>query len=435
MSTSYGRIFKEVCEFGTDTRIWVPCPKCHEFITCDRKDFSGWQDAKDLVEARARGHFSCSACAAPWTEEDRLAALRRPVIAARDQVVTRAGAVEGPPPATNTWGFRWNAMHNALVSMGDIAEAEFRAERSGRPEEVKALMQFTWAEPYEEQLTDLSGLTRDIIFSKIAGHARGLVPEGIVRLTLAIDPGLYRCWWALMGWRPDASGHVVDYGAIEVHQQRQADPLAILAALRSFRDDTIKPGWSGRQPDLVLVDSGYQKDVVYQFVLESGQPRYLASKGLGSGRDQQGWRASAESSEKRQVGNEWLIVLQPGGIRLAELHSDHWKAVVHEGFGMAAGGPGSLSLFNAQVRDHLSFARQITAERREEEFLPGKGLRVFWNRLWKDNHYLDVTSYARAAADMLGIKLVRPVAMPSPRRAAPLAVEYQNRKRGIRTTY
>ncbi len=427
MSTSYGRIFKEVSEFGTDSRIWVPCQKCGEYVTCDRKDFSGWQDAKDLVEARARAHFSCPACHGDWSEADRAAALRRPVIAGRDQVVTRSGEVQGAAPATNTWGFRWNAMHNALVSMGDIAESEFRAERSGRPEEAKALMQFTWAEPYEEQLTDLSGLTKDIVLAKISAHPRGIVPEGIVKLSLAIDPGLYRCWWVLVGWRADGSGHVVDYGAIEVHQERQPNPLNILPALRAFREDVIKNGWGGRlpadgpavpgrQPDLVLVDSGYQKDLVYTFVLESGQPRFLASKGLGTGRDQVNWRAPAAPSDKpnnsKQVGNEWVVVVQPGGIRLVELHADHWKAVVHEGFAIAAGGPGSLTLFQAQNRDHLSFARQITAERREEEFVPGRGVRVFWNRLWKDNHYLDVTAYARAAADILGIRLIPPPPRP-----------------------
>lgn len=450
MSTSYGRIHQEVAEFGTDSRIYVPCPKCAQYVTCERKDFSGWQDAKDLVEARARGHFSCPSCAVEWSEVDRSEALKRPLIVARGQTVTASGDVDGPAPATNTWGFRWNAMQNALVSMGDIAESEFRAERSGRPEEAKALMQFTWAEPYEEKMTDLSGLTRDIIFGKITGHPRGIIPDGISKLTLAIDPGLYRCWWILIGWRTDASGHVIDYGAIEVPQGRQADPLAILAALRTFRDDTVKRGWGlaqppaqgegrptdpvpSRQPDLILVDSGYQKDIIYQFVKESGQPRYLASKGLGTGRDQQGWRAPAESNEKKQVGNEWLIALQPGGIRLAELHSDHWKAVVHEGLGTAPGGPGSIALFSAQVRDHLSFARQITAERREEEFVPGKGSRIFWNRLWKDNHYLDVTSYARAAADMLGIRLVRPTpAAPRPRHPANDSAKKQ---RGIRTRY
>lgn len=434
MSTSYGRIFKEVTEFGTDSKIWVPCQKCGEYVTCDRKDFSGWQDAKDLVEARARGHFSCPACAAPWSEADRAAALRKPVIAGRDQVVTRSGAVTGTPPATNTWGFRWNAMHNALVTMGDIAESEFRAERSGRPEEAKSLMQFTWAEPFEEQLTDLSGLTKDLVLTKISSTPRGVIPDGIVKLTLTIDPGLYRCWWILIGWRADASGHVVDYGALEVHQERQANPLNILSALRAFRDDAIAAGWGGRQPDLVLVDSGYQKDLVYQFVLESGQPRYTASKGLGTSRNQDSWRSPRESSDTKLVGNEWLIVLQPGGIRLAELHADHWKATVHEGFAIAAGGPGSITLFQAQVRDHLSFARQITAERREEEFVPGRGSRVFWNRLWKDNHYLDVTSYARAAADMLGIRLIpRVTGAAAPRRQQAPSVSGGDRR--LRSRY
>ncbi len=421
MSTRTGRIHLEVREYGTDTRVYLPCRKCGEYVSCERKNFSGWQEATDLIEARERGRFFCPACSGEWTEDDRAFSLRSPVLAAKGQTVTKDGRVEGPRPRTNTWGFHWNAMHNSLVKMADIAEAEFRAERSGKPDEVKGLMQFTWAEPYEERISDLSGLSRDIILGKITGHPRGAIPEGIVRISLAIDPGLYRCWWILIGWRKDASGHVIDYGAIEVHQERQPDPLRILPALRAFREDTIKPGWGeqGRQPDLVLVDSGYQKDVVYSFILESGQPRYLASKGFGSGRDQQKWRTPAKSTDEKEVGNEWVAVVQPGsGIRLIELHSDHWKETVHEAFAVAPGGPGSIGIFNAPPRDHFGFARQITAERREEEFVPGQGRRIFWNRLWKDNHFLDVTAYARAAADMMGIKLVRP-AVPAASRPRP----------------
>jgi phage terminase large subunit GpA-like protein len=421
-STKLGRIYREIAEFGTDTRVWIPCPHCGEYVWCDRKSFGGWQEAADLPTARARAHFTCprKECAAIWTEADRAAANRSPVLASSTQTVARDGTVSGSPPSTNTFGFHWNAMHNLLVTQADIGEAEFRAERSGSMDDKKALDQFTWAEPHEEELVDLSALTKEVLFRKITQHPRGVVPDGTARITVFIDLGLYRCWWMAAAWLPDAQGHVIDYGSLEVPQDRQKNPLAILGTLNAFREEVLKYGWKAgtgtRAADLVLVDSGWQRDIAYKFVKDSGHG-YLASKGLGSGRDQQRWRNPAPGPG-RQVGRDWVIMLQPDGTRLVDMHADYWKRQVHAGFAAAPGAPGSLSLYHCEPREHLGFIRQITAEREEEEFVAGRGAQVYWNRLQKDNHYLDCAYGARAAADMLGIRLIEDLGKPPPRPAA-----------------
>lgn len=419
MSTTYGRIHMEVVEYGTDTKIVVPCAKCGEYVHCDRENFVGWQEATDIMQAQANGRFVCPACRAPWTEEDRKAALRAPVLAARGQVVNRLGVVEGPAPSTNTWGFRWNAMHNALVSMAEISAAEYRAERSGKPEEAKALMQFTWAQPYEEQLTDLSRIDPAMVLQKIVRHQRRVIPEGTIKLTLGVDVGSYVIWWTLVAWSDEAKGHVVDFGSQDVPRKDGAkDPAAVLAALRSFRDDVVTPGWGGRQPDLTLVDSGWESDVVYRFILESGQPRWSACKGFGSSSRFGMFRQQKKDTDVRAGSDGWVVSLQKNGIRLVEVHADKWKAAVHDGFAAAKGAAGSLTLFESAPTDPEMriYARQIAAERREVDPSPNKELGYRWVVLSKQNHYLDSTSYARCAGDILGIKMLPVPRPPTPAR-------------------
>jgi phage terminase large subunit GpA-like protein len=409
MSTREGRVFQEVVKFGTHTRVYLPCPHCGEYVVPDRDHFVGWQQADDVMVAREKAAYVCPECGVPWTETDRHQACRTPVLAAKDQTVSRDGQSVGETLRTNTFGFVWNAMHSELTTMADIAEAEYRAEQSDNPNDRKAVMQFVWAEPYEEELVNLSGITRDMVLKKIGPHPRGVAPDGTTKLTVFVDLGLYRCWWSTWAWRASSEGYLIDYGAIEVPQDREANKLAILATLRSFRDSVLTPGWKcGNRAivhDLCLVDSGYAKDIAYKFVKESGQRRYHASKGLGTARNQENWR-EIKPGKDRLVGPEWFVTLQPEGVHLVNLHSDHWKREVHQGFAAPPGTPGSLHLYHAEPRDHIQYARQITAERQEEEFIPGRGNRVFWNQITKDNHWLDCAYGCRAAADMLGVRLI-----------------------------
>jgi phage terminase large subunit GpA-like protein len=440
MSTEEGRIYREVVLFGSDSRVHLPCQHCGEYVFPERKSFSGWQEAPDVLAARSRSTFLCPSCGKAWTEFDRQKSIQGPKVAARGQTLTAAGELVGDPPPTNTFGFRWNAMASPLLTMADIGEAEWRAEQSDKPADKRAPAQFSWAEPYRGDSLDVNRIESATVLAKIVAHERGAIPEGTIKLTLAIDVGSYVCWWVLMAWKSGAKGHVVDFGSIDVPlEDGKKSPVAVLAALRAFRDDVINPGWAGgRRPDLVLVDSGYEHETVYRFVVESGEGKYLACKGFGQASRNGFWRAGGLSSVSRQVGNEWRVVLQPVGVRLVEINSDFWKSAVHDGFGSGHGAPGSLTLFNRPPTDPALkiYARQVTAEYREVDPNPNKELRIKWVVRSKQNHYLDCTSYNRAAADILGVKLVRPSAAPIKSQASHQPPpDVGGRRSGIRRHY
>lgn len=440
MSTKRGRIYREVCEIGTDSRVFLRCPYCGEYCYPERASFGGWQDAKEISEARDRAAFMCpgKGCGKPWTEMDRRRALLSYRVVARGQAVTAAGELAGERPRTHTYGFRWNSMHSSFKTMADIGEAEWLAERADTESERKKVIQFRWAEPWESGKLDLVGLTKEIIQSKVTQHPRGESPADAMKLVVAIDGGLHFCWWVAVAWRPEARGHVVDYGAIEVPQERQPDPARILSALREFRTGKLQPGWViggvQRSPDLVLIDSGYEPEIIYQFARET--PRCFASKGFGSSKKNAGrWRAGQKSSPDREVGNEWaLAVLRPSGVRLVEIHTDHWKSEVHAGFAAPPAAPGSITIFQGEQSTHRSFARHITAEERRQEFVQGEGTVTYWEVLRDANHWLDCMTYARAAGDMLGIKRILPT-KPAGKTAQPQDRDQAPRLRWDRDKY
>jgi phage terminase large subunit GpA-like protein len=68
-----------------------------------------------------------------------------------------------------------------------------------------------------------------------------------------------------------------------------------------------------------------------------------------------------------------------------------------------------LSLYNQpNDRKHTSYAQHIVAEELVSEFKEGKGLKTWWNVVNDNNHWLDATYMAAAAASASGIYLLSP---------------------------
>lgn len=389
MSVEAGRVYREIVGRGTDGRILIRCPHCDRHVFPDRDTFSGWQERDQVLDARSNATFACPDCGASWSEDDRRLALAGPVIA----------HAEGKQ--TDTFGLRWNAMHSGLLTMADIAEQEWRAEQSGSQ---RAVMQFVWALPCEEDApVDQSGLSRALVAGKVGDGQRGTVPEGS-RLTLFVDLGLYQCHWAALAWAPGMRGTVVDYGIVEVPQDRQPERSRVLTALREFRDEAIAPGWGAgtgtARPEMVLVDSGWEPDIAYALCDESRHvTRFVPTKGYGTSRHQQAWHPPKDTAK----GMHWALTTPKPGVRLLVFDADHYKGEIHKGLAAPKEAAGSIGLFHAETRDLLPFIKQLLSERMEEQFVPGKGVKTFWNRLSKSNHWFDCVTGCRLAADVLGV--------------------------------
>jgi hypothetical protein len=242
LSTEQGRTWQEHIA-GTRNKIVLPCPHCRHYVLPDRQHFTGWHEASSQAEARGFGRFGCPDCGEIWTPEQRTEANRHIRLVHQGQDVDDEGNVAGDAVATDTLGFRWSAIHNLFLTPADLAADEWRAARSPDEENAEREMrQFVWCLPVAPSKQDETSLHAEEIMLRQSNWPRGLVPPDCTILTAAIDMGKYLCHWIVMGWRPDASCYIVDYGRIESgqadHPRRRELPRepAVVRPSRPGRD-------------------------------------------------------------------------------------------------------------------------------------------------------------------------------------------------------
>jgi hypothetical protein len=109
----------------------------------------------------------------------------------------------------------------------------------------------------------------------------------------------------------------------------------------------------------------------------------------------------------KQIGEGFHINWLPNEkLHLVEADADHWKSFVHQRLATPVGNPGAMTLFRATPQEHLPLAKHLTAEKKTDQFIAGKGVVVKWERLRRQNHWLDALYNACAAGHYCGARLV-----------------------------
>jgi hypothetical protein len=279
-------------------------------------------------------------------------------------------------------------------------------------------------EPPEDQNLGGSGITELAIKNKAIGLEKGLVPRWAEYLTAGIDIGGRAMHWVVVAWRAGMIGHIVDYGVNEVHspltgrltaeENKQALEAAINTALLEFRDAEQQAGYpvemsdKSKPLDLVLVDSGWQEDPVFDFCRITNK-KYRPCKGFGTSH-KLAYRSPKGQGKDRIVGFNWCGYWQDKArLLLYHVNSDFWKLAVQNAFLIDPGKPGSLTLWG-QSSSHTHFSQHLTAESWQREFTVGKGVKEYFKVERTQNHWLDAAHYAAAAAAVLGLKVVNDAA-------------------------
>ena len=94
VSTEQGRTWQEYLA-GTQSRIVLPCPHCHQWVSPEREHLTHWQRAESQQAARNTGAFGCPSCGEIWGEEDRRAANQACRLLHAGQSIDDAGNVAG----------------------------------------------------------------------------------------------------------------------------------------------------------------------------------------------------------------------------------------------------------------------------------------------------------------------------------------------------
>lgn len=425
VSIELGRIWQEI-KSGSDSRIARPCPHCKAWVTPEREHLKGWQTAASEDEAAEQTTWTCPACSEPWTEEHRRESAEKAVLVHRGQEVTPEGEIVGTEPKTQTLGFRWSAIDNPFADAGELGREEWLAKKSkDRENAEKKQRQFVFCLPYEPPDVDMIPLDADEIQQRVERACkRGMVPAWAKYITVGVDTGKRQLHWtAIAASADDSRTSVIEYG----RQPVEADRLGVfralvegLAAVRKY----LEQGWHAQDgtrfvPSQVWIDSGYHEhtDAVYAFCQQAsqgdlrGQERYRPTKGYGEGQSRIGRYIAPnhKQADVTSVGRELHLshVKRNGkvlpGVILVHMNSDHWKSELHQRLSQPLDQPGAMSLYEASdTFGHSEFSSHIVAERQVEKFQPGRGTIVVWERIDRNNHWLDSSYAALAAAVWLG---------------------------------
>jgi hypothetical protein len=406
VSTEDGRTWSEYTK-GTQSRIAIRCQKCLRYVTPEREHLIGWQSAENVMEAGANAAFACPSCGELWTEADRVAANHDQILMHRGQEIDADGHITGDEPITDTLGFRWTAVNNLMVKTSVIAMDEWRAAREPNEENAeKKMRQFVWAMPHKPDKTDVTALNAQGLMQRQGEEQRGRVPATAQHVTCGIDLGQRLCHWAAPAWKPHATGHLVEYGRQEVPCDAMGIEEALLSALRDFRDEIVKIGWPSDRgpiiPSLTLVDSGWNETAVYKFCAES--EGFLPSKGRGTRQISNQQKRRSTGAKIIARGDHFEIVELPESLRpVVEFDTDYWKSWVQARLQTPLDKFGALTLYRGG--DHLSIANHLTAERKIEQFIAGKGNVTVWEVVHRNNHWLDAMVMAAVAASIVGVRL------------------------------
>lgn len=362
-----------------------------------------------------------------WPTDDDAVALRDDYIEAR--TAERAGGSKTFDKSHQFYIDNQAVIERGL-EIGNPHNYSRKFREDGRPLEVSAFQRVLnaasdkkWSyvycelqnDPEDEETDQTTGLTAGTVQTRISGLMQHELPnmDG-VKVTIGLDIGNWAGHWVKVAWFGDATGCIIDYGVMEVAGMvKDADQLTVtrfmIPALQQWRTNIL----ADNKPDFCLIDSGsgMHKDAVYEFVRAVGGTPFAASKGIAASRFFIGKQA-----DSRKLFIEAYAQHQPEDrLWLYSVNTEYWKQWVHERFVTPTFdeshqfNPGSLSLFAcpSDVKRHLSFAKHIVAEERRSLFIPGKGVQTTWHVINKNNHWLDATALACAAAGCLGVRLIR----------------------------
>lgn len=217
-----------------------------------------------------------------------------------------------------------------------------------------------------------------------------------------------------MAWQNKATGQIVDYGRIEVASPELGVEKALTVTLREFAE-MLENGYPiaesehRKQVEAVWVDAGYMAEVVYTFCLKQEGKIFYPSVGRGASQQRQQWynRPTSTGSVVKKIGEGYhMNRLRSPRIDLLEVNADHWKTWVHQRLTTPVDETGSMMMFQGAPHEHLALAKHLTAERKTEEFISGKGVVTKWERVRKNNHWFDALYNACAAGHYVGVRLL-----------------------------
>ncbi len=408
---------------STCTQIVSECPHCGEFVSPEREHLVGWREAKSSGEAYQLAHWQCPACDEAISDDQRREMVAEAVLLHAGQFIDDTGNVAGEAIDTQRLWLRYSAWHNLFAETGALAVKEWRlaqidADSPEYQDALKALLQFTWASPYEAVL---ALETEPLTISDVAAHQgaidypRGIVPPDTTHLVFGADLGMRVGWYVVAAGTAQRLIHIVDYSPFEINGSEEEMFAAFFESLKGLHDQMNKGyslnGGGVMVPRFGIVDSSWmQEEAITAMHRIAGRKRhaYLLPV-FGRGTGQYGQMKVYQAPVKIgggviEIGNKWHMKLNKKR-RSFDIFADvdFWKQKAQQAYKLPRAARGSISLFAGPDAVHKTFRRHMVNESINIVVEQNKGAKKKYLRSG-DQHYLDALVYALVGLDRAGFR-------------------------------
>jgi len=289
-----------------------------------------------------------------------------------------------------------------------------------------------WSEfqndPRESTDVDLRLMSVGEISNRTSGLDQLEVISGAEYVTGFIDVQARALFYALIGWRNDFTGSVIDYGTWPDQNRRYYQLNDVTKTLarqypKAGREGSITAGLgdlvkflNGRDyvrendevamfPNLICIDANWQTGSVRDFCRRLRSPAVVPVHGRYVGASS---RPVQEYQRKKgeRVGHYWKSSTIER-VNHILFDTNYWKSFVHDRLLIELGDDGSLSLFGREADSHRMLAEHLTAEYRVRvQSSIGRVVDEWKNKSSKpDNHFLDCIAGAAVAGSVMGCSL------------------------------
>jgi phage terminase large subunit GpA-like protein len=363
-----------------------PCPLCHKYFIPRFRNLH-WPESATPAGARLSAWIECPHCRQKITDDAKPGMNARGVFVAPGQHVNTNGTVQGTSSDSPTLSFWVSGLASPFVSWGARAESYLLALESGDPEKLQTVYNAAFGELYAPG----GGTVPDwqAIMNLRLPYQPCEVPAGVIFLTAAVDVQKNRLIYVVRGWGARSTSWLIDYGEI----WGPTDALEVWSQL----DDLLSTRFGGLPIKVAFIDSGFRpgkidqvpEHRVYEFC-RTHQRFVFPTKGYDA-------LASPLIRRRIEVSRQGGTLRY--GLELVRLSTDWWKLWVHERLGWQSEQPGAFFLHERATE---GYCRQLVSEAR----LKTPTGRPIWQRLSRENHFLDCEAMNAAAAFMMGAQRI-----------------------------
>jgi phage terminase large subunit GpA-like protein len=355
---------------STQNRYHVPCPRCGEFQVlkwnpADGKGGVIWKALEDGTPDLESVRYQCGVNKCEVEEWEKQEMLER-------------GEWRAAYPGRRKVGFHINALYSPWRRWAEIVEEWDGAKKN--PERLKVFVNTVLGETWEESGEKVEADTLKARRYKFAAE----VPRGVGAIVVSIDVQTDRFEIVAKGYGKGEESWLVDHATLagDPGQGKMWDRLdTYLRAVTWVHESGRRVG-----PDIVVIDSGFQTDMVYRF----------------TGAREEGWRCSCIALKGMSGVRE--IVGKPSRseryrVKFYVVGVDTAKDIVFARFRQRAMGPGYIHLPDWAEDEYIE---QLASEVSRRRWAKGRGWIREYHKTRERNEGLDLEVYALAGFRLLG---------------------------------